>query len=113
MDALLGGIKAQVDSWRPGVVVDMAREMDALANALISTALFSSVKVTGDADTIRDTIADFIAGVGVRSVVPSDLVDKLSTPANRRFIRARDRLEKALASIINRYQTDPQDHGQG
>ncbi len=111
VDALLGGIKAQVDSWRPGAVVDMAREMDALANALINTALFSSDKVTGDADTIRDTIADFIAGVGVRSVVPSDLVDKLPTPANRRFIRARDRLEEALASIIDRYRTDPQEHG--
>ncbi|PJM93901.1 cytochrome P450 [Streptomyces sp. CB01373] len=109
--ALQAGIKAQVDTWQPGTVVDMAREMDTLANALINTALFSSDKVAGDADTIRDTIADFIAGVGIRSVVPSDLVDKLPTPANRRFIRARDRLEAALTSIINRYLTDPHDHG--
>jgi len=109
--ALLAGIKAQVDTWQPGTVLDMAQEMDTLANALINTALFSSDKVAGDADTVRDTIADFIAGVGIRSVVPSDLVDKLPTPANRRFIRARDRLEAALTSIINRYLTDPQDHG--
>ncbi|MFE9673030.1 cytochrome P450 [Streptomyces sp. NPDC006259] len=109
--ALLAGIKAQVDTWQPGTVLDMAQEMDTLANALINTALFSSDKVAGDAETVRDTIADFIAGVGIRSVVPSDLVDKLPTPANRRFIRARDRLEAALTSIINRYLTDPQDHG--
>ncbi|MFH9857975.1 cytochrome P450 [Streptomyces sp. NPDC017202] len=108
--ALLAGIKAQVDTWKPGTVLDMAREMDTLANDLINTALFSSDKVAGDAATIRVTIADFIAGVGIRSVVPSDLVDKLPTPANRRFIRARDRLEAALASIINRYLTDPHDH---
>ncbi|MFF9062941.1 cytochrome P450 [Streptomyces sp. NPDC014882] len=108
--ALLAGIKAQVDTWKPGAVLDMAREMDTLANDLINTALFSSDKVAGDAATIRATIADFIAGVGIRSVVPSDLVDKLPTPANRRFIRARDRLEEALASIINRYLTDPHDH---
>ncbi|WP_399882216.1 cytochrome P450 [Streptomyces sp. BBFR51] len=110
VDALLGGIKAQVDTWKPGGVVDMAREMDVLANALINTALFSSDKVSGDADTIRDTIADFIAGVGIRSVVPSDLVDKLPTPANRRFVRARDRLEEALTSIISRYMNDPSQH---
>jgi cytochrome P450 len=110
VDALLGGIKAQVDSWRPGTVVDMAKEMDVLANNLINTALFSSDEVADDAVVIRETIADFIAGVGIRAVVPSDLVDKLPTPANRRFLRARDRLEAALTSIITRYLNDPPEH---
>ena len=109
--ALLAVIKAHVGAWRPGTVVDLAKEMDTLANAVIHTALFSSPEVAGDVATIRDTIADFIAGVGIRAVVPSDLLDKLPIPANRRFTRARDRLEAALSSIINRYLTDPQDRG--
>lgn len=108
--ALLAGIKAHVGAWRPGTVLDMAREMDNLANALIHNALYSSAEVAGDADTIRDTITDFIAGVGIRAVAPS-LLTKLPTPANRRFTRARDRLEAAMASIINRYMTDLHDQG--
>ncbi|MEU9635862.1 cytochrome P450 [Streptomyces tendae] len=86
VDALLGGIKTRVESWRPGAVVDMAREMDALANELINTALFSSDKVTGDADTIRDTIAGFIAGVGVRSMVAArdaDVSEMVGTTRSR------------------------------
>ena len=111
VNALLGGIKEHVDGWKPGAVLDLARETDVMANTLINTSLFSSDKVAGDAETIRDTIADFIAGIGIRAVVPSDLVDKLPTPANRRFVRARGRLEAALTSIINRYLADPRDHG--
>jgi cytochrome P450 len=111
VDALLAVIKAHVAAWQPGTVLDLAREMDTLANDMINTALFSAPEVADEARTVRDTIADFIAGVGIRSVIPSDLVDKLPTPANRRFIQARDRLEAALASIILRYQTDPPDRG--
>jgi pentalenene oxygenase len=109
--ALLTGIKEHVDAWQPGEVADLAREMDTLANDLINNALFSSPEVANEARTVRDTIADFIAGVGLRAVIPSDVVDKLPTPANRRFMRARDRLEAALSSIIDRYQTDPRDRG--
>lgn len=109
--ALLDGIKAHVDGWKPGAEIDLAREMDTLANDLINNALFSAPEVADEARVVRTTIADFIAGVGIRAIVPSDVVDKLPTPANRRFIRARDQLEAALSSIINRYQTDPRDRG--
>lgn len=107
--ALLAGIKAQVDTWQPGAVIDMADEMDFLANNLINTALFSSDQVAEDAATIRETIADFINGIAIRAVVPSDLVDKMPTPGNRRFLKARARLEAALTSIIDRYRNDPPD----
>jgi cytochrome P450 len=108
---LLAGIKAHVGAWQPGAVLDMAKEMDTLANDLIHASLFSAPEVADDARTVRETIADFINGVGIRAVLPSELVDKLPTPANRRFLQAQERLEAALASIIDRYLTDPPERG--
>ncbi|QCX82600.1 Pentalenene oxygenase (plasmid) [Streptomyces sp. YIM 121038] len=110
LDALLTVIETRIGSWRTGMTLDVAREMDSLAVALITTTLFSSDRAVGEAEAIQASIADFMRGVGMRTVIPSDVLEKLPTPGNRKFTAARDRLENALISVIDTYRADEREH---
>ncbi|GAA0441810.1 cytochrome P450 [Acrocarpospora corrugata] len=110
VDTLRGVIEAWTGSWRAGMTLDIAREMDRLGVALITKSLFSSDTAAGEVEDVQESIADFMVGVGMRAVVPSDLLERLPIRANRRFNAARDRLERAITKVIADYHADERDH---
>ncbi|GIH28430.1 cytochrome P450 [Acrocarpospora phusangensis] len=103
-------IEARTSWWQPGMTLDIAKEMDRLGVALITKTLFSSDTAAGEVQDVQESIADFMVGVGIRTVVPSDLLERLPIPANRRFNAARDRLERAITKVIADYRADQRDH---
>ncbi|MFI6496705.1 cytochrome P450 [Nonomuraea typhae] len=106
---LLEVVNRQTASWRPGTTVDLAREMDRLGVAVITKALFSAGSAVGEVRAVQESIADFMVGVGIRTVAP-DLVERLPLPVNRRFDAASDRLERAIRTVIATYREEGDDH---
>lgn len=107
---LLEVVNAQTASWRPGMTLDLAREMDRLGVAVITKALFSATSAVGEVRAVQESIADFMVGVGIRTVAP-DVVERLPLPVNRRFQAANDRLERAIRTVIASYREEEGDHG--
>ncbi|WP_214111337.1 cytochrome P450 [Acrocarpospora catenulata] len=103
-------IESWIDPWQPGMTLDIAREMDRLGVALITKSLFSADTAAAEVQDVQESIADFMVGVGLRTVVPIDLLEKLPLPVNRRFDAARDRLERAITKVIADYRADEREH---
>ncbi|WP_431045800.1 cytochrome P450 [Streptomyces sp. P1-3] len=102
---LLAVIESRIAPWRSGDMLDIAKEMDQLSVALTIKTLFSSDAAFGDVRAVQQAIADFMNGVGIRTVLPSSALHRLPIPMNRRFDTARKVLDNALTTVIDLYRS--------
>lgn len=65
------------------MIANVAKAMDNLSVALITTTLFPSDAVQLEAKEVQNSLVDFMNGVRLRTVIPSDRLEKLPTPSNR------------------------------
>lgn len=94
--------ESHLEDWEDGAVLDIEQEMKALALDIFARAAFGIDNV-GDYPAIRegcDAINDKTAASN--QVFPS----WVPTPANRRFERARSRMDETLDEIIETYDGD-------
>lgn len=98
------------DGWRDGAVVDVLREMSALTMAIVGRALFGT-DVTRDASEVGAAFA-MVLDLFWQATLPfSEVLEHLPLPVNRRFRRARARLDALVYRMIEERRRDRADRG--
>jgi cytochrome P450 len=96
--------------WQDGETLDIAQEMMSLTLAIVGKTLFDA-DVEGEAKAIGGALAD-IMHMFDRMTTPFPwLLELLPLPSNRRFARARARLDETIYRIINERRATGEDRG--
>ncbi|MFD5342030.1 cytochrome P450 [Streptomyces hawaiiensis] len=90
--------------WRPGGQIDVESRMYALAAQVVARTLIAAPAGRRAADVMAAALPVLLEGMFRRMLVPVPLVHRLPLPANRRFERARARLEETIPQIIAQYR---------
>ena len=98
-DAMVRHATRWRDSITPGARLDITAEMGSLTLAIVGETLFSS-NVQGDADEVRDALADAVAGFGIAFIPGFDYLAKLPLPIFIRIRKARERLDRVIRRVI-------------
>lgn len=96
-------------SWRPGEVLSVHDEMHEIALTLIGKTLFSSDLGEEAVAEVKRSIPIIRDGVTRRTLSPVELLEKLPTPANRRFERAVVRIRRVIDEVVDAYRKDGTD----
>jgi cytochrome P450 len=98
------------ERWQDGTTVDVAQEMMRLTLSIVAKTLFDA-DVEAEAKEIGQALTD-VRQVFRRVTMPfSDLVGRLPLPSNRRFRRARERLDATIYRIIHERRASGTDRG--
>jgi len=104
-------IAAVTDSWPDGQIIDVLDEMLTITvRTIAKTIVTASVPAPDALGKIIDDFAVTLAGIYKRMFLPPPL-DRIPTPGNRRYDRARTRLRKTLGQVIIDYRASGVDHG--
>ncbi|MEJ3749933.1 cytochrome P450 [Actinomycetes bacterium KLBMP 9797] len=96
-------------SWRPGQVLSVHDEMHEIALTLIGKTLFSSDLGAEAVAEVKRSIPIIRDGVTRRTLSPVEVLEKLPTPANRRFEQAVVRIRRVIDEVIEAYRADGTD----
>lgn len=94
----------RAESWRPGQVLAVHEEMHEIALTLVGRTLFSSDLGAEAVEEVRRSIPIVRDGVTRRTLSPVEALEKLPTPANRRFLAAIDRIRRVIDEVIREYR---------
>ncbi|MFI0743091.1 cytochrome P450 [Streptomyces sp. NPDC021100] len=97
-------------SWHPGQILDVPTEMMGIACEVTATTLFSGGLPPGQLGRLVEDVKTVFDGFYLRMFLFPPL-DRLPTPANRAYNRARTRLHDTCNKIISRRRADGSDHG--
>ncbi|WP_316525570.1 cytochrome P450 [Kitasatospora brasiliensis] len=100
----------RADSWQPGEVVDVTRQMLDLSLSVVTATLFSTSLDSSAAAEIRRALPVVLRGMYTRVLDPTDLWHRLPTRGNRRLADAHDRLRRAIDELIRAEPTDGTDN---
>jgi cytochrome P450 len=104
-------LEAEMDTWRPGAVVEVNDALHA-ATARVGAKVLLSTNIGGDAmEAILSDLPIVMEGMYKRVVAPWGALFKLPTPDNRRFESARTRLRELVNRIIAEYRSAGADNG--
>ncbi len=98
-DAMVGHATRWRDQVTPGADLDITREMSALTLAIVGETLFSS-DVQGDADEVRDALADAVSGFAYAFIPGVATLSKLPLPMFTKIRKARERLDRVIHRVI-------------
>jgi cytochrome P450 len=98
------------DRWRAGETRDIAREMMRLTLAIAGKTLFDA-NVEGEADEIGKALTTTFELFNSLTLPFVQLLDRLPLPVNKRFEKARGRLDATIYRIINERRASGEDRG--
>ncbi|MFI9824359.1 cytochrome P450 [Streptomyces sp. NPDC052013] len=100
-------IEATLGSWLPGRTLDVHDAMQNLALRITTRTLFTTSLSTEAMSEVVECLFVIMRGAWKRiaSPVPFRWVDKVPTPENRRFERARTRMRSLVSQIIDQRRT--------
>ncbi|WP_328868880.1 cytochrome P450 [Streptomyces sp. NBC_00287] len=101
----------RAQAWKPGQQVAMDTEMHRLTITTAARTLFASRLADHAVAEIQRSLPDFLRTITARALSPLPLLEKLPTPANRRFTRARRRMRAAVLDAIDGYRAVGGDQG--
>lgn len=87
------------DAVAPGSQLDIAREMSALTLGIIGETMFSS-DVQGDADEVREALADAVSNFAYAFIPGVDYLQRLPLPIFAKVRQARERLDRVIHRVI-------------
>ncbi|MBB5110005.1 cytochrome P450 [Streptomyces spectabilis] len=102
--AMTSEIAGAMESWRDGQVIDVPGQMHALTTRVTARALFASSAKASDAAELQGLVEVLLLGMVQRLVLPLPFLDKIPTPANRRFVRAQRRLREITSQSLADYR---------
>nr|WP_280405140.1 cytochrome P450 [Nocardia brasiliensis] len=97
--AITAQITTVTESWRDGQHLDVFAEMTTIAARAVAAALFSGSISESDICRTLDDLTTIDAGIYRRMLVPP-LLNRVPSPANRHYHRARARLRRTFGGII-------------
>ena len=93
--------------WRDGETRDLAQEMSRLTLSIVGRTLFDS-EVESEADEIGAALTTAIQLFGRTFSLPFfQVVDRLPLPSNRRFAKARARIDATIGRLIAERRRSP------
>jgi cytochrome P450 len=96
--------------WRDGETLDISEEMMRLTLAVVGKTLFDA-DVESDADEVGGALNEVMNLFGYLMIPFSELLEKLPLPPQRRFLRARARLDAVVYRIIEEHRRTGTDRG--
>ncbi|MEZ4428341.1 MAG: cytochrome P450 [Nannocystaceae bacterium] len=102
-DAMIAAIDALIARWlaRPsGATLELLPAMSALAMDVICRTMFGMAADAG-AHELGEAVAEAFAWVGEQALRLVPLPPSVPTPRNRRFARAKERIDRFLTAIID------------
>ncbi|MEU9045017.1 MULTISPECIES: cytochrome P450 [unclassified Kitasatospora] len=96
-------------AWRDGEVVDVPAAMYRLTTAVTARCLFAAHERAGSLP-VHACMDVITRGVGRRVMMPLPGADRIPTPGNRRFRRARQDLKEITRRLIADYRAAGTDH---
>ena len=97
-------------AWQDGAEVDIAHEMMRLTLAIVAKTLFNA-DVEGEADDVGEALTEIMEMFQMLLLPYSEYLEKLPLPQNRRFLRARARLDAIIYRIIAERRASNEDVG--
>jgi cytochrome P450 len=98
------------DRWRDGETLDISHEMMRLTLAIVGKTLFDA-DVESDTDEIGGALTELLELFQMLLLPYSEYLERLPLPANRRFTRARAKLDAVIYRIINERRASGADRG--
>ena len=106
-DVMTAHAEATSARWRDGETLDLAQEMSRLTLAIVGRTLFDS-DVESEADEIGAALTTAIRLFGRTFSLPFfQVVDRLPLPSNRRFAKARARIDATIGRLIAERRRSP------
>lgn len=96
--------------WQDGSQLDIAHEMMQLTLAIVGKTLFDA-DVEEEAQEIGEALTTIINLFNAMLLPFSELLEKLPLPQNKRFEKAKRRLNETIYRIINERRESGEDHG--
>ncbi|WP_274564884.1 cytochrome P450 [Streptomyces spiramyceticus] len=104
-------IAAVLETWRDGQVIDAAAEMDEITARVAACTMFAADLGPATIAEVRHCLSVLLDGLFKRMTAPLPLLEKLPTPANRRFDAALTRLNAIVHQMVAAYRRSGNDHG--
>jgi cytochrome P450 len=101
---------AATRSWHDGQILDVFDEMSSITSGILAETMFSNALSPSAIRQALEDLTTVIDGWYKRMFMPPPL-DRLPTPANRRYERARVRLRGIVDGVIADRRADGTDHG--
>ena len=99
-DVMVEHAERVAERWTDGQELDMAREMSRLTLAIVGRTLFDT-DVESEADEIGEALTAAVTLFGRTVTLPYfHVLDRLPLPSNRRFVRAKARIDATIARMI-------------
>ena len=102
-EGMIADTRRLLDRWTPlaerGEVVDVAAEMSALTMEIVGRALFGA-NLASDSSVIFDALTASLEEANVRLLQIVEVPLSIPTPGNRRFLKARARLDAIVYRVI-------------
>ncbi len=99
------------ESWRDGDQIPLDQELNQLTLKIVGKTLFSTELGSEVIDEVLRSMPIFLEGIAKRALAPTQLLEKLPTPENRRINEANRRLRDVLDRTIAEYRRSGVDHG--
>jgi len=99
--AMTAQISAVTGSWPDGQSLDVLAEMMTITSRTLAATMFADTLPPVALRQALDDLTTVVAGVYRRTLMPPPL-DRLPTPGNRRYHRARTRLRQTLQELVCR-----------
>ena len=96
--------------WRDGQTLDLSEEMTRLTLAVVGKTLFDA-DVESDADEVGAALTEVMNLFDYIMLPFAELLEKLPLPPQRRFLRARARLDAVIYRIIEARRREGRDRG--
>ncbi|MFJ4845534.1 MULTISPECIES: cytochrome P450 [unclassified Streptomyces] len=109
-ETMTGCIDERTAAWHAGQVLEVPTEMMAIASQAAAAAFFSHALPPAELGRILDDVATLINGMGRRMLMIPPL-DRLPTPSNRSYLRARARLRDTLDQVVAQRLAEGTDRG--
>ncbi|WP_433526986.1 cytochrome P450 [Nocardia pseudovaccinii] len=109
-EAMVDSIEDVIGSWQEGQQIQLGAEMSKLTVRVAVRTMFSSSFPETSVQQVADDFTTIAGSIFRRMVLPP-AVNRLPTPANRRYYQARNRLRAVAAELIDQRRADNRDHG--
>jgi cytochrome P450 len=103
--------QALSEKWRPGQTVMVDHEMHEMTVSAVGKTLFRHELGHGAVEEVKRSLPTMMDGVTRRAFTPVEILNKLPTPANRRFAEACARLRNIIDEVIKGYRANLEDRG--
>lgn len=108
---VMAGFAAKTSArWRDGATLDVSDEMMRLTLAVVGKTLFDA-DVESDADEVGAALTEVMGLFGYLLLPFSEILEKLPLPPQRRFLRARAKLDAVIYRIIEERRRGGADRG--